>query len=267
MEQPKIVEVPGEPAPRTLRLIMGMGHASLISLLLTWVLLFYFIGRPYQHTGWLALTQLISGRAGAVGLGLRLEFSAQYMFFQVAMVDIILMLYTYPLFVRGYQHLTRVPVIGDYLENLHKVALSHKARMAPYGALGLMLFVIFPFWSTGCMVGAIVGYLIGLPSWLSLSSVTIGNVAAIALWILFYERLQNWNPTVALVLLIVILALAVGGILYARLRRKKKQQEEQEMLKIMPIELSPPIINPAKQTDKDANAQEQVNQSDENHLA
>ncbi len=256
MEQPKIVEVPGEPAPRTLRLIMGMGHAALIALLLTWVLLFYFIGWPYQHTGWLALTQLISGRAGAVGLGLHHQFSAKYMFFQVAMVDVILMLYTYPLFVRGYQHLTRIPVLGDYLENLHKVALSHKARMAPYGALGLMIFVIFPFWSTGCMVGAIVGYLIGLPSWLSLSSVTIGNAIAIALWIVFYERLQNWNPTVALVLLIVILALTVGGILYARLRRKKKQQEEQDMLKIVPSERTPSLSDVAKPTDKDLQSQE-----------
>lgn len=247
MEQPKLVQVPGEPAPGTLRLIMGMGHALLLFLLISWVLLFYFIGSPYQHTGWLALTQLISGRAGAVGLGLNRSFSAKYMLYQVAMVDFILMLYTYPLFVRGYQHLTRIPVFGDYLENMHKVALSHKARMAPYGAMGLMIFVIFPFWSTGCMVGAIVGYLIGLPTWLSLSSVTVGNVAAIALWILFYERLQNWNPTVALILLVVILALAIGGILYARLRRKKKLEEEQEMLEIPVVKSVPPQPAPSRE--------------------
>lgn len=234
MEEPKIVKEPGEPTPGTLRFILAMGHALLIVMLLTWALLFYFVGRPYQHTGWLALSQLFSGRAGAVGLGLRLDFSARYMLLQVTVVDLILMLYTYPLFVRGYQHLTRVPVIGDHLENMHKMALAHKARIAPYGAFGLMIFVIFPFWSTGCMVGAIVGYLIGLPAWLSLSSVTFGNIAAIGLWIYFYERLQNWNPALALAFLVVIITLAVGGILYARFLRAKRKKEEQEMLAITP---------------------------------
>ncbi len=225
MEQPKIVNTPGEPTPRTLRLILSLGHLLLLFLLISWVLLFVLKGKPYELTWLIALTQLVSGRAGGVGLGLQRGFSPWYMLYQVTMVDLILMLYVYPLFVRGYQHLTRVPAIGGYLANMHKVALSHKERMAPYGALGLMMFVIFPFWSTGCLVGSIVGYLIGLPTWLSLGSVTLGNFAAISLWILFYDRLQNWNPTAALILLLVIFAFAMLGILATRMRKAHKQND------------------------------------------
>ncbi len=235
MKQPKIVEVPGEPSPRVLRRIMNLGHLLLITLLLTWMLSFYLYGEPYDKTWRIVLLQLFFGRAAGVGAGLSMGFSSLYLLFQASMVDAILMLYVYPLFVRGYQHLTLVPFIGGYLANVHKVALSHTKRMAPYGVLGLMTFVVFPFWSTGSLVGSVVGYLIGLPTWLSLSSVTAGNVIAIAIWVWFYDRLRGWNETAALLLLATIFTIAVLGIVYSRIRRTKKLEEEEEIKEYLEI--------------------------------
>lgn len=228
MEPPKIVETQGEPSPLVLRMVLNMGHILLLATLLTWTLLIRYYGSPYEHVFLVAVVQLFSGRAGGVGLGLNRGLSPLYMFFQVIAVDMILMLYIYPIFVKGYQHLTRVPVVGNYLANIHALALSHKKRMAPYGALGLIIFVIFPFWSTGCVVGAIVGYLIGLPTWLSLSSVTAGNIAAIAAWVLFYDRLKNWNESVALVFLIVILAVAAVALVIAKIRKRHHSEKMHE---------------------------------------
>ena len=229
MKEPQIIQVPGEPSPRVLRLVLNLGHLLLITLLLSWVFLAGFKGEPYENTWKVMLSQVFAGRAAAVGAGLRWNFSPLFLLYQAAMVDAILMLYIYPTFVRGYQHLTWVPFVGNYLANIHKVALSHKKRMAPYGVAGLMLFVIFPFWSTGCVVGAIVGYLIGLSTLVSLLSVTTGNIAAIALWIWFYDRLQGWNENVALVFLAIIFALAIAGILFARVRRTRKKLEDEEI--------------------------------------
>ena len=229
MKEPQIVQVPGEPSKRTLRLVLNLGHLLLLTLLLSWILLFSFHGEPYEKTGWVMLLQVVLGRAAAVGTGLKMNFNPLFLLYQAAMVDLILMLYIYPAFVRGYQHLTRVPFIGGYLANIHKVALSHKARMAPYGVVGLMIFVFFPFWSTGCVVGAIVGYLIGLSTVVSLLSVTIGNIVAIATWVWFYDRLTGWNENVALVFLIIVFTVAIAGILFARVRRTKKKQEDEEI--------------------------------------
>ncbi len=229
MKQPDILRVPGEPTPQVLRRILNLAHLLLLVLLATWMLLFYMHGEPYDKTWRVVLLQLFFGRAAGVGAGLSMNFSPTFLLFQASMVDVILMLYVYPLFVRGYQHLTRVPFIGGYLAGVHKVALSHTKRMAPYGVVGLMTFVIFPFWSTGCLVGSVVGYLIGLPTWMSLSSVTAGNIVAIAIWVWFYERLRGWNETAALVLLIIIFALAIAGVVYSRMRRARKKEEEEEI--------------------------------------
>ncbi len=228
MKQPAIVNVPGEPSAHTLRFLFNMGHTLLIVLLGTWALFFYYLRDPYDKTFLAAVFQIFGGRAFGVGFGFKQGLSPMFMFFQVAMVDFILMLYVYPVFVRGYQHLTRVPVIGNYLSNIHKAALSHKARMAPYGAAGLIAFVIFPFWSTGCVVGSVVGYLIGLPTWLSLSSVTLGNLAAIGAWIMFYDRLTEWNETAAYVFLLILIALALAGFIFSWVRKKITSKTQSE---------------------------------------
>ncbi len=228
IKQPAIVQAPGEPSPQSLRFIFNLGHLLLVTLLSTWILLFHFYGKPYDNAFIVAASQLLAGRAGGVGLGLRRGFSPGFMLFQTVMVDLILMFYVYPIFVRGYQHLTLVPVVGPYLTNVHKVALSHKKRMAPYGALGLMTFVIFPFWSTGCLVGSIVGYLIGLPTWLSLTSVTVGNIVAIMAWVTLYDRIKEWNETVALIFLLVVFIMAAAGVLFARIRRTQKQSTTED---------------------------------------
>lgn len=230
MKEPQIVQIPGEPSRQLLRFILTLAHIFLIILLLTWMVLARVVGEPYEKTWQIMLLQFFFGRAAAVGTGLNLRFNVWFLFYQAAMVDMILMLYVYPTFVRGYQHLTRVPLIGSYLANLHQVALGHKKRMAPYGVVGLMLFVIFPFWSTGCVVGSIVGYLIGLSTVLTLVSVTVGNVIAIGAWILFYDRLRSWNETYALALLVIIFAFTIGGIFFSRFKKKRKQAEEREIL-------------------------------------
>lgn len=219
MKQPAIVQTPGEPSAHTLRFLLNMGHVLLIVLLSTWALFLYYLGKPYNMAFPVAASQLLGGRAMGVSLGFSKGLSPMFMFFQVAMVDFILMLYIYPIFVKGYQHLTQIPVIGSYLSNIHEAALSHKKRMAPYGAVGLVAFVIFPFWSTGCVVGAVVGYLIGLPTWLSLSSVTIGNLFAISAWIMFYDRLTEWNESAAQIALGIVVVAIVAGFIIARVRR------------------------------------------------
>ena len=230
MTQPAIVQTPGEPSAHTLRFLLHLGHALLIALLGTWALFLYRLGKPYNMAFAVAVSQLFGGRAMGVGLGFSKGLSPMFMFFQVAMVDFILMLYIYPIFVRGYQHLTKIPVIGSYLSNLHGAALRHKKRMAPYGAIGLMAFVLFPFWSTGCVVGAIVGYLIGLPTWLSLSSVTLGNLAAIAAWIMFYDRLTEWNESAAQVALGIVIAVFITGLIISRVRRFYNPKKDADAL-------------------------------------
>jgi len=183
---------------------------------------------PYDETVQLHFAHLLAGRAGSVGWGLDKGFGRLYLLFQISMFDIILMLYLYPLFVTGFQHVIHVPVMGKMLSSAHDLALRHKARMEPYGAVGLMLFVLFPFWSTGPLVGVVIGYLIGLRTWVTFTVVTAGHVLAVGAWIYFYDWLIERNRNLALLLLVLVFGFVLAGWLYGLIRKRLKRQAPQD---------------------------------------
>lgn len=211
----------GEPAPSVLRAFILLGHLMTATTLTVWLLMALFLGHPYGYTWQIILLTAFFGRAAAVGAGLSMDFSPLFLFYQAAITDFIIVLYVFPLFVTAYHRLVQGARIGGYLDNLHRTALSYKSQVAPYGILGLLIFVIFPFWSTGPLVGSIVGYLLGLPAVPTVIAVTAGNVLAIGAWVWFYDWLEEWNRGVALGLLALIFAIAIAGVLAAKLRQPK----------------------------------------------
>jgi uncharacterized membrane protein len=212
---------PGEPSKITLKYMWATGHLFLVTMLLLFVILGIKVGSPYDNVWQLVLAHIVSGRAGNVGLGLMQGFNNYFLLYQCCMVDFIIMFYVYPLFVSGYQHLSAWPFIGLGLKRTHELALEHKKRIAPYGAVGLMLFVIFPFWSTGPLVGVLVGYLLGMSTRLTFTTVIVGDIIAVAAWTWGYDKLYNHNRQFAIILLIIIFALAIGGAVYAKIRKRK----------------------------------------------
>lgn len=210
-----------DPSPDLLRLILRLGHILLFFVLAVWLALVLFVGEPYGHTGWIILLTIFFGRGAAVGAGLNLDFNPFFLFYQAAAADMLCVLYLFPLFVRGYGRLTKIPYVGGYLNNLHNAALAYKSYVAPYGIFGLLIFVIFPFWSTGPLVGSIVGFLLGLPTRATLLTVSIGNIVAVGLWVYFYDLLNDWNQSAALALLFVIILCALVGIVYAQIKRNR----------------------------------------------
>lgn len=217
---------PGEPSKTTLRYMRATGHVLLITMLVLFVVLGIVQGKPYDQVWQLVLAHFVSGRAGNAGLGLMKGFNHFFLLYQCCMLDFIIMFYVYPWFVSGYQHLSNWPFIGPALKHTHELALAHKHRIAPYGAAGLMLFVIFPFWSTGPLVGVLVGYLLGMSTLLTFSTVIIGNTVAVAAWIWAHDKLQQYSQTLALVLLCTIFIVAIAGALFARIRAEKKKNRQ-----------------------------------------
>ena len=225
MNQSHAIQSPGEPSARTLSLMLFLGFLLLTANILIWLGGWALIGKPYGHTWQIFLYAVFLGRAAAVGVGREMGFASLFLFFQTAAADLIIVFLVYPVFVKGYQHLTRVRYIGNTLDSMHKVALSYKPVIAPYGFVGLMLFVIFPFWSTGALVGAILGYIIGMPALATLVSINLGNVISIGAWVWFYDLVRDWNRGVALALLALILAIAIAGIVVGMRSRMKTSVE------------------------------------------
>ena len=224
MNQSHAIQSPGEPSARTLSMMLFLGFFLLMANIVIWLGGWALIGKPYGHTWQIFLYAIFLGRAAAVGVGREMGFDSLFLFFQTAAADLIIVFLVYPVFVKGYQHLTRVRYIGSTLDSMHKVALSYKPVIAPYGFAGLMLFVIFPFWSTGALVGAILGYVIGMPALATLVSINLGNVISIGAWVWFYDLVRDWNRGVALALLALILAIAIAGIVVGMRSRMKKTE-------------------------------------------
>lgn len=216
----------GEPSQTTLKYMRAAGHLLLITMLVLFVVLGIAKGSPYDQVWQLVLAHFVSGRAGNAGLGLMKGFNHYFLLYQCCMLDFIIMFYVYPWFVSGYRHLSGWPFIGPALRHTHELALAHKNRIAPYGAAGLMLFVIFPFWSTGPLVGVLVGYLLGMSTLLTFSTVIIGNTVAVAAWIWAHDKLQKYSQNLAITLLCTIFIIAIAGALFARLKAEKKKTRQ-----------------------------------------
>lgn len=221
--QPKTKRA-GEPSKTTLKYMRTTGHVLLVSTLVLFIVLGIVIGPPYDEVWQLVLAHFVSGRAGNAGIGLLKGFNHYFLLYQCCVLDFIIMFYVYPWFVSGYRHLSGWPFIGSALKHTHELALEHKHRIAPYGAIGLMLFVIFPFWSTGPLVGVLMGYLLGLSTRLTFSMVIIGNTFAVAAWIWAHDKLLKYNQTLAFVLLCAIFFIAIASALFSRIKTSKKNR-------------------------------------------
>jgi hypothetical protein len=83
-----------------------------------------------------------------------------------------------------------------------------------WGIPGLLIFVWFPFWMTGPVVGCIIGFLIGMRPWVNLTVVLLGTYLAIVSWGLvlnqIYEELAKIGPYVPFVFVGIILLLAIA---------------------------------------------------------
>jgi Mn2+/Fe2+ NRAMP family transporter len=81
--------------------------------------------------------------------------------------------------------------------------------------VGLFAFVFLPFWMTGPVVGSVIGFLIGLKARHNLPIVLSATYAAVAVWAVFFERMNEWlaaygrYAAFGLVLVVAVAALAL----------------------------------------------------------
>ena len=211
-----------DPPAKLLRNIILLGHFFCLVLAVVYALTWFLYGKPYDQTWRIIFLSLTLGRAAAVGACAKMGFGLSFIFYQIVFVDLIFILYLYPLFAKGFRQIVRIRYIGGYLQSIHEVALGYKSTVAPYGAIGLTLFVACPLWSTGPLVGTLVGYIIGLPAIIVLSAVTLGNILATVFWIWLYDWLDNWSSMLSLILVIFVFILSTAGLVLAGIKNFKK---------------------------------------------
>jgi hypothetical protein len=84
----------------------------------------------------------------------------------------------------------------------------------------LFIFVWFPFWMTGPVVGSVIGFLLGLKVWLNMTVVLAGTYVAIIGWAFFlrqlHDQVASYSSYAAMVLMVLLIVIAAVGHLLHR---------------------------------------------------
>ena len=175
--------------------------------------------------GVMSFTNIVFGRAVSMSIGYAGGYGHALVVPVNMWVESVLVLLFYPLFVFSIRSLVVFPGLKRLLERTHEAADRHHDKVSRYGIVGLFIFVWFPFWMTGPVVGAAIGYLLGFSAWLTVSIVLAGTYIAMSAWGWLLSGLHTraaifgpWAP--ALIVGIFILIVLAGY--WLNRRRKKK---------------------------------------------
>jgi len=165
-------------------------------------------------------TGLLFGRATAMAFGYTLGMGHSTVIPICIIIETVLVLIFYPLFVFSWRHLLVINWLKNIFERTQRAAETHKEKVQRYGVIGLFLFVWFPFWMTGPVVGSVIGFLLGLRVWLNMTVVLAGTCAAIFGWAFFlrqlHEQVASHSSYAAMVLMILLIVVVVMGHLLHR---------------------------------------------------
>jgi uncharacterized membrane protein len=174
-------------------------------------------------------TQVMFGRAAGMAFGYSLGLGHGMVIPICMIIETILVLTFYPLFVFSWRHLVVIKALGNVFERAHKVAQTHKPLVQRYGIIGLFVFVWFPFWLTGPVVGCIIGFLLGLRVWVNITAVLAGTYVAIVGWALLLKQLHDsvasYSSYAAMVLMaLLVIIIIVGNLLHSTIRNNRNKQ-------------------------------------------
>jgi uncharacterized membrane protein len=213
--------------------MLGIGLALTILMLLAFGIGWHLFPDSILPYAIMTGLNLIIGREAGMSFGYASGFShTQVVPLNIA-IESIQVLVVYPLFVLSTRQLIKLRTLQPFVTRMQHAAESRGGTVRKFGIAGLFAFVFVPFWMTGPVVGAIIGFLIGLRPWVNLAVVLVSTYIAIGIWGLLLNELNAWATTVnrfapyALFLAIALIAVAMH-LLSRRRERPGKKEPEQE---------------------------------------
>ena len=227
--------------PRVLRRMIAAPEGKVL-LVGAAMFLLYFSAILVARTRWLEAAHSVlrmtgahvfSGRAAGMTSGYAEHLPNWLVIVANMTIETFIVLLCYPLFVLSYNKLVIIKPLEESMARIRKAAMSHQARIMKFGIPGLLLFVWFPFWMTGPVVGAIIGFLIGLRPLVNLTVVLCGTYVAILCWAWLLRRvhdaLASVSPYVPVVFVGFIFLVAISiHIRYAFLRQANSHKNHEQ---------------------------------------
>ena len=162
----------------------------------------------------MSATNILFGSAAGISFGYSFELGNVFVILTNILIETILVLIFYPLFVFSWQSILVIRPLRKIIKRTSLAAEAHQVTIHKYGIIGLFMFVWLPFWMTGPMVGCTVGYLLGLSPWKNLTIVLSSTCIAIVCWSLLlrkiHDRVAAYGPYASIIFVIAIILIALG---------------------------------------------------------
>lgn len=203
----------------------------LIGLILTLLTGLYFLyllfadPRLYKVLSSTAVVHLMGGRALGIAACLSANISLfntiAYNFF----LEVVIVLIAYGMVVLVMRNIIQPKMFHSAVRQAELTAQKEKTKIKKYGAIGLFLFVMFPFFMTGPVIGAIIGYLLNYRAINNFLIVFSGTLTSIVIYALVgnnvlafigrfveVELLKKWGSIVIGLLILVFLIYHLGTV-------------------------------------------------------
>lgn len=209
-------------------LILKIGTGMILIYVLVLFLGLKLSPKIFQPLIAMATTNIFLGRATAISLGYTMGLEQNIIVPYIMLNETLLVLFWYPLFVFSIRYLLVIPALENIMKRIKKTAESNYPTIRKYGILGLFLFVWFPFWMTGPVVGCIIGYFLGLRPLINMLVVLSGTYIAIFCWSIFlrklYEKVATLNPYFPMILLAgAVLIIVISYFLSTKQHEKQNK--------------------------------------------
>ena len=170
----------------------------------------------------MSVTNFFFGRAAGISYGYTVEFSDRVIILMNMMIEFIMVMITYPLFVFSWSKSLNLKFLRHFFISVKRQKLKYKSYFQKYGKYGLFLFVWFPFWMTGPVIGSIIGFLIGIKHYTTMLIVLSGTSLAIVIWTYFLKELIILLNQISSNASYIVLGLFVVIALFVKVFKNKK---------------------------------------------
>ena len=221
-----------ETRPRGLReafLNSEEGHIFILGCLMLIVWVIVAAALCYTHHPWwadifaVAVAHMFAGKAVSIAQGTAIGMPGVVIATISICADMTALFISYPILIFSYQHFIERPFYEKHVRRVFESAQKGLDRIGRFKIVGLFAFVWFPFWMTGVIVGAVLGFLMGMRTWVIMLTVLIGTTTAVICWVLAYDFLAGWltaigEPVIHSVVALIIIVVVVRHIVRRRRR-------------------------------------------------
>lgn len=212
--------------------ILVLGIAVAFAGLILMGMLAFWAPQTARMFGAMTFFNIVFGRIVSMSIGYAGGYGHELVIPVNMWVETVLVLLFYPVFVFSMRKLVVFRRLKRFLARTRAAAERHHDTVRRYGIVGLFVFVWFPFWMTGPVVGSAIGYLLGFSPWLTISVVLTGTYLAMVGWAYIMFGVQAhaamFGPWAPVLLIALIIAFVLAGYwlnLHGRSQHRKKSRK------------------------------------------